>query len=83
MALWVDWVLDEDAQIVISTGPTAEVQIGQQVDWDLHSRQGVYLFPDTIPHVPNLKFTAVFYPTSGNITFDFKPDDYIKDMQPV
>lgn len=74
VALWIDWVLDREAQNLISTGPTSDVQIGQQVDWDLHSRQGVYLFPDSIPQGQNLTFTTVFHPSSGNITFDFKPD---------
>ncbi|XP_034251100.1 protein arginine N-methyltransferase 7-like [Thrips palmi] len=73
VALWVDWVLDEEAQNVISTGPTEEVQIGHQVNWNLHSRQGVYLFPEAIAQVPNLTFTTVFNPTSGVISFDFKP----------
>jgi len=43
MALWMDWDLSED--ISISTGPTKDVRVGEDIVWDVHSKQGVHLFP--------------------------------------
>ena len=46
IALWVEWCLDEE--IVVSTGPIADrPAVGSQVEWDIHTKQGVYFTPDT------------------------------------
>ncbi|KAB7497129.1 Protein arginine N-methyltransferase 7, partial [Armadillidium nasatum] len=41
MALWCDWHFPEE---VLSTGTTRPVSLGEQVQWDMNTRQGVYLF---------------------------------------
>lgn len=82
IALWMDWVLDPKEECIVSTGPTAEVQIDHQVSWDMHSRQGVYLFVEAIPQVASFTFSTVFCPQNGSISFDFKPKN-IKGVQPA
>lgn len=67
---------------MVCGGPTEEVQIDHVVKWDVHSRQGVYLFVESIPQVASLTFNTVFYPKSGKITFDFKPDN-LKVVEPA
>jgi len=42
VALWVDWLLDEETSV--SGGPTAPVVVGEDIQWDVHSKQGVYFF---------------------------------------
>lgn len=44
IALWVDYSLDSEVEV--STGPTKEVIPGEQIEWDLHTRQGVFLLKD-------------------------------------
>lgn len=46
VALWIDWQLDEAT--VISGGPTAPVTLGQNVQWDMHSKQAVYFIKDPL-----------------------------------
>lgn len=82
IALWVDWILDADEKYVVSTGPSAPIRVDHQVSWDMHSRQGVYLFVDTVSQVTCLSFTTCFNPKSGNISFDFEPEK-LKVVQPA
>ncbi|KAJ1529336.1 hypothetical protein ONE63_006126 [Megalurothrips usitatus] len=82
IALWMDWALDPEANYVVSTGPAEDVKIDHQVSWDVHSRQGVYLFVEPIPQVASLSFTTVFNPKSGSMSFDFKADN-LKVVQPA
>lgn len=42
----MEWILEEDPEIVVSSGPAVETKIGEFIEWDIHSRQGVYLFSD-------------------------------------
>ncbi len=36
------WHLDESTSL--SSGPVAPVSIGEEVEWDIHSKQGVHFF---------------------------------------
>ena len=42
VALWVDWVLDDE--ISVSGGPVAPVVVGENINWDINSKQGVFFF---------------------------------------
>lgn len=76
MALWVDWRLTDEEEDVVTTGPTKDVVIGEYVQWDMYSRQGVYLFP--APHslhqdsTHTLHFSTTFLPHDGTMNFDFQ-----------
>ena len=39
VALWVDWVLNDE--VSVSGGPSAPVIVGENVQWDINSKQGV------------------------------------------
>ncbi|KAL7641061.1 UNVERIFIED_CONTAM: hypothetical protein RMT77_008198 [Armadillidium vulgare] len=72
MALWCDWHFPEG---VLSTGTTRPVSLGEQVHWDMNTRQGVYLFKKH--HVLNestktgVVCDTSFSPCSGNWNFKF------------
>lgn len=42
IALWIEWILDDNDKNVISTGPTVPPTINQFIQWDMHTRQGVH-----------------------------------------
>lgn len=46
VALWIDWQLDENT--TISGGPTLPVTLGQNIQWDVHSKQAVYFIKQPI-----------------------------------
>jgi len=46
VALWMEWSLDEEH--VLSGGPTKTVRVGQEVCWDMDSKQGVHGAPGQI-----------------------------------
>ncbi|CAG9856165.1 unnamed protein product [Phyllotreta striolata] len=46
VALWTDWYLTDSNRLTITTGPVSPIKIGQKIDWDMYTRQGVYLFAE-------------------------------------
>ncbi|XP_060519406.1 protein arginine N-methyltransferase 7 [Cylas formicarius] len=68
IALWVEWHI-ESPTVVISTGPTEEIVTGRKITWDVHTRQGVSLFPSktasSIPYELKFKFEE------GDLSFVF------------
>jgi hypothetical protein len=67
IALWIEWLHEEGSQSVISSGPVSPPQVGQLIDWDVHTRQGVCLFSNRITSQINYVFKFDF--NEGNITF--------------
>ncbi|XP_044271896.1 protein arginine N-methyltransferase 7 isoform X2 [Tribolium madens] len=67
LALWIEWLHEEGAKSVISSGPVLPPQVGQQIEWDVHTRQGVCLFSDRVTSHINYVFKFDF--NEGNITF--------------
>lgn len=67
IALWVDWQIDLSDKNLISTGPLLHPTIGKPVVWDVHNRQGVYLFQNMKQNVVHYNFT--FNSSHGNILF--------------
>ena len=43
MAFWMVWNLD-GVNSVSSGGPVGKVKVGENVDWDVHSKQGRWYF---------------------------------------
>ena len=72
MALWMVWHLNEDGDS-LCTGPVEEIQIGQDVQWDLHSKQGVHFFPPEKQsgRISNVAVKVAFQPSDGEIEFTF------------
>lgn len=75
IALWVDWrLIDSDSpKYTVSTGPTTPIQIGQFIQWDFHTRQGVHLLlrPKAVQKDSVLKCQSTFEPAAGNLAFKF------------
>ncbi|XP_029838738.2 protein arginine N-methyltransferase 7 isoform X2 [Ixodes scapularis] len=75
VALWMDFVFDEDN--TVTTGPTKKVVLGKKVTWDRFSRQGVYLFDKrSLQHCKDsgtiLKWTFELDQQSGSVQYTFK-----------
>nr|CAH7724015.1 unnamed protein product [Callosobruchus chinensis] len=68
IALWVDWNLDGTERSIITTGPISQIKVGENVQWDMHTRQGVCLFPDKNANSISYKFEFDF--AAGNISFN-------------
>ncbi|CAH1994858.1 unnamed protein product [Acanthoscelides obtectus] len=68
IAIWVDWNLDGTERGIITTGPTSPIKIGENVQWDMYTRQGVCLFPDRNTKCINYKFEFDF--DDGNVSFN-------------
>lgn len=70
VALWIDWQLDED--VTISGGPTAPVTLGQNVQWDVHSKQAVYFMKNPV-HLSNRVDKVLNYEVGFNVeTYEMK-----------
>ena len=74
MAFWMVWNLD-GVNSVSSGGPVSEVRVGENVDWDVHSKQGVMFFkkPKDKRIVTKIKGSATFKPKEGDVVFQFEP----------
>lgn len=73
VTLWADWDLDGNG-CVISTGPNASLEIGQNISWDMHSRQGVYFLPKNfkIDTKSLATYSVCFNPSIGELKFTFQ-----------
>ena len=72
MALWMDWHLTSDPEDIVSGGPRTQVVAGAQIEWDLHSRQGVHFFPGDRRCVASASVDVVFKPEEGDFEFRFE-----------
>lgn len=66
VALWMVWRLDEERELC--TGPVADVAVGERIEWDLHSKQGVHIFVEDTKEKKDLSCQEVV----ANVTFDPK-----------
>nr|CAD7567888.1 unnamed protein product [Timema californicum] len=77
VSVWIDWDLDGDPKHIVSTGPVQPPQINQTVSWDMHTRQGVYFFPEHHPidlthPLSFLQYSCSFQPEDGEMHFNFQ-----------
>ncbi len=72
MALWMNWHLTDSE--IICTGPKAEVSIGDDVKWDMHSKQGVHLFmnDDAQRSKRSIKCQTKFNTNEAQMEFKFQ-----------
>lgn len=72
--MWIDWHLDENT--VISDGPIEPIFIGDDINWYMHSKQGVFLISHLAspPYNSNdeIEFDVMFDPSEGDIKFIMK-----------
>ena len=74
MAFWMDWHLTDT--IITSTGPAANVQVGQYVQWNMHHKQGVHFFVEKNENVDleRIQVVTTFKANDGDISFQFNLD---------
>ena len=71
VALWMEWSLDEGGDNVLSGGPVTKPIVGNKVDWDMDSKQGVSFF-QKYKNCTKLQYHVEFVPSEGDFTFKFK-----------
>ncbi len=72
LALWMVWKFDGD--VIVSGGPASPVVVGETIDWDVHSKQGVMFFknPELCQKgLDRIEGRVTFKPSEGDIVFDF------------
>lgn len=73
ICLWVDWILDED--LTVTSGPRTPVEVGEIVNWDMYSSQGVYFLHETFAQtgkdINRIDWT-LYFNKNYNIITDFK-----------
>jgi hypothetical protein len=68
IALWMEWQFN--GRTVITTGPTQDIIVGSKVNWDRHSRQGVF-FTGSHPWSGSFSYKVAF--KRKGLHFTFKP----------
>ena len=77
MAIWADFSFGDG--LSISTGPTKKILVGEKIEWDHYTRQGVHLIQqiqsgDTSGAVVTMVSAEVdFKVKSGDLRFAFRP----------
>ncbi|KAK5642476.1 hypothetical protein RI129_008643 [Pyrocoelia pectoralis] len=69
VALWVDWDLDGSPKNVITTGPTTLPKVGEWIQWDMHTRQGIQFLKYEKKNYVTSQFR--FNVREGKINFSF------------
>lgn len=71
IALWMDYMLDDITQL--TSGLVAPPTAGQNLQWDMHTRQGVHILPLPVPVQigSKLKYKLIFTPSNGDFDFQF------------
>ena len=71
----MDWHLTES--VTITSGPVDKVVVGKEVSWDVHSKQGVHLFPKHNSDFVSSKKSSAGPAVKCNLTFDSKEGDVL------
>ena len=68
----MDWYLSD--QDIVCTGPVNKIKIKQNIEWNMHHKQGVHFFVEKSDeiNVRDISVDLIFEPTEGNISFDIK-----------
>lgn len=72
LVFWVDWSFDDAT--ILSSGPSAGVEIGEQISWSLHERQACHLIPwrkQTL-NIAEIDIEIQYNKTDQKLTMDFK-----------
>lgn len=73
MALWMEWHLDDET--TISNGPKEPVEVGDNINWDIHSHQGVFFFPQDQKSLlsanSKVQCRIRFNPKEGDLAYRF------------
>ncbi len=74
VALWMVWQLDQETSLC--TGPVEQVKVGQMIEWDVHSKQGVHLLAnrkrDLARIIEGVEVKTRFDSQEGDVDFKFR-----------
>ena len=71
MSFWMKWQLDFEGEYCLNTGPTSEVRLGEVIEWDMYSKQGVHLFQEDKKAGSKIQLETIFEPQEGDLKFSF------------
>ena len=73
----MEWYLDEETSV--TDGPVSKITVGDNIEWDIHSKQGVFFFPQqflldnyALEEKGEICCEVVFNSQEGDIKFSFK-----------
>jgi len=66
VTLWMTWKLGISEEHQVTCGPIEAPVLGQKVEWDIHSKQGVHLLK---------KIASKWTQLETKVTFKASPDD--------
>ncbi|XP_071086920.1 protein arginine N-methyltransferase 7-like [Haliotis cracherodii] len=72
VAVWTEYEFGEEG--TVTTGPRTSLRVGENVDWDYYTRQGVHLLktPRTVSAGHTIVLHVQFDPKTGEFDFSFK-----------
>nr|XP_034337703.1 protein arginine N-methyltransferase 7 [Crassostrea gigas] len=74
VVLWAEYQFTD--QLKVSLGPREKVIVGEKVEWDFYSQQGINLLTnkgkDSIENLKTIDVSLTFKPTTGDFDFIFK-----------
>nr|XP_022342003.1 protein arginine N-methyltransferase 7-like [Crassostrea virginica] len=74
IVLWTEYQFTD--QLKVSLGPREKVVVGEKVNWDFYSKQGIHLLTnkgtDTVEHLKTISVSLKFIPINGDFDFVFK-----------
>lgn len=68
IAVWSDWYPLNSPRFLISTGPISPITVGEKINWDMYTRQGVYLFSNKCK-TNEIKYSFSLNFSNGHINF--------------
>ena len=63
------WHLDDEHSL--NSGPVSAVEVGKQIEWNIHCKQGVHFFDKTSKSATKIKCTTTFSASEGDLDFMF------------
>lgn len=74
VVLWAEYQFTD--QLKVSLGPREKVIVGEKVEWDFYSKQGIHLLTnkgkDFVENLKTIDVSLTFKPTTGDFDFIFK-----------
>lgn len=74
VVLWAEYQFTD--QLKVSLGPQEKVIVGEKVEWDFYSKQGIHLLTNKgknfVENLKTIDVSLTFKPTTGDFDFIFK-----------
>lgn len=69
MVVWMEWYLNDE--IKVNTGPSKPVEVGKNVEWNMHCKQGVHFFVEKSEKTKIKQVEVAVEFKDGEMNFNF------------